>query len=60
MLYINYKEKVNQIGVKKHIHLEILKISLVASLHICSLLKVRLFFFLNHETKTKCKIVTGP
>ena len=45
MLYINYKEKVNQIGVKKHIHLEILKISLVASLHICSLLKIRLLFF---------------
>ena len=45
MLYINYKEKINQIRVKKHIHFEILKIVLVASLHICSLLKVRLLLF---------------
>ena len=59
MLYINYKEKVNQIRVKKHIPFEILKIILVASLHICSLLKVRLLLFLNHETKNKCKRVTG-
>ena len=41
MLYIYYKEKVNLIRVKKHVHLEIIKISLVALLHICSLLKVR-------------------
>ena len=45
----------------KHIHFEILKISLVALLHICSLLKVRLnIYFLNHETKNKCKRVTRP
>ena len=41
MLYIYYKEKVNLIRVKKHVHLEIIKIILVALLHICSLLKVR-------------------
>ena len=47
-------------SVKKHIHFEILKISLVTSLHICRSLKVRLiFFFLNHETKNKCNRVTG-
>ena len=47
-------------SVKKHIYFEILKISLVASLHICRSLKVRFFFFfLNHETKNKCKRVTG-
>ena len=49
--------------VKKHINFEILKIGLVVSLHICSILKVR--FFLkkkkkNHETKNKCKRVMGP
>ena len=45
----------------KHIHFEILKISLVASLYICSLLKVRLnIYFLNHETKNKCKRITRP
>ena len=42
------------------IYFEILKIGLVASLHICSLLKVRLLFFLNHETKNKCERITGP
>ena len=61
MLYIYYKEKVNKIKVKKHIHFETLKISLVVSLHICSLLKVRFFFFFkNHETKNKCESVTKP
>ena len=54
MLYIYWKEKVNKIRVNKHIHFKILKISLVVSLHTCSLLKVRIFFFfLNHETKNK-------
>ena len=43
ILYIYYKEKVNQIRVKKHIHFKVLKISLVASLHICTLLKLRFF-----------------
>ena len=58
MLYIYYKEKVNLIRVKKHVHLEIIKISLVALLHICSLLKVRFKKKKkkkNHETKNKCK-----
>ena len=58
MLYINYKEKVNY-RVKKHINFEILKIGLIVSLHFCSLLKVRLLLFLIHETKNKCKRVTG-
>ena len=40
ILYIYYKEKVNQIRVKKHIHFEILKFSLVSLLHICNLLKL--------------------
>ena len=57
MLYIYYKEKVNQIRLKIYIHFEILKISLVTSLHICSILKI--FFFLNHETKNKYKRVMG-
>ena len=44
----------------KHIHFKILKINLVALLHICNFLKVRLLlFFLNHETKNKCKRVMG-
>ena len=46
--------------MKKHLHFKILKISSVTSLHICSLLKVRLLFFLNHEIENKCKRVTGP
>ena len=45
----------------KHIHFKILEINLVALLHICNFLKVRLLlFFLNHETKNKCKRVMGP
>ena len=41
ILYIYYNKKVKKIKVKK-IHFEILKISLTASLHICSILNVRL------------------
>ena len=56
ILYLYYEEKVNKIRIKKHIYFKILKISLVASLHICSILKVRLIF----EPKNKCKRVTEP
>ena len=47
--------------VKKRIHYEILKISLVVSLHIRSILKERFKKKKkkNNETKHKCKRVTG-
>ena len=45
----------------KHIHFKVSKINLVALLHICNFLKARLLlFFLNHETKNKCKRVIRP
>ena len=61
MLYIYYNEKIIQIWVKKYIHFEILKLSLVDLLHICSHLKERLIFLKIMKPKIyKCKRVTGP
>ena len=59
-MYIYYNKKVKKIKVKK-IHFEILKISLTASLHICSILNVRLIFFLFlYISKKKKKKLRKP
>ena len=45
----------------EHIHFEVLKIIVVASLHIFNLVKVRLILKNNnHETKNNCKRVIEP